>query len=78
MGLSLALGAFLAGLIISASEYAHETLARLLSLRDAFVALFFVTIGILIDPRIIVENLALLAAMIGLIVAGKFLIRAGI
>ncbi|WP_413933593.1 cation:proton antiporter [Nitrospira sp. BLG_1] len=78
VGLSLALGAFLAGLIISASEYAHETLARLLSLRDAFVALFFVTIGILIDPRIIVENLALLAAMIGLIVAGKFLIRAGI
>lgn len=78
VGLSLALGAFLAGLIISASEYAHETLARLLSLRDAFVALFFVTIGILIDPRIIVENLALLAAMIGLIVAGKFLIRTGI
>ncbi len=78
VGLSLALGAFLAGLIISASDYAHETLARLLSLRDAFVALFFVTIGILIDPRIIVENLALLAAMIGLIVAGKFLIRAGI
>jgi monovalent cation:H+ antiporter-2, CPA2 family len=78
VGLSLALGAFLAGLIISASEYAHETLARLLSLRDAFVALFFVTIGILIDPHIIVENLALLAAMIGLIVVGKFLIRAAI
>jgi CPA2 family monovalent cation:H+ antiporter-2 len=78
VGLSLALGAFLAGLIISASEYAHETMARLLSLRDAFVALFFVTIGILIDPRIIIENLALLAVMIGLIVAGKFLIRAGI
>lgn len=78
VGLSLALGAFLAGLIISASEYAHETLARLLSLRDAFVALFFVTIGILIDPRIIIDNLSLLAAMIGLIVAGKFLIRTAI
>jgi len=74
VGLSLALGAFLAGLIISASEYGHETLARLLSLRDAFVALFFVTIGILIDPRIIVDNLSLLATMIGLIVAGKLLI----
>ena len=78
VGLSLALGAFLAGLIISASEYAHETLARLLSLRDAFVALFFVTIGILIDPSVIVDHLPLLAAMIGLIVAGKFLIRTAI
>ena len=75
VGLSLALGAFLAGLVISASEYAHETLARLLSLRDAFVALFFVTIGILIDPSVIVDNLSLLVAMIGLIVIGKFLIR---
>ena len=76
VGLSLALGAFLAGLIISASDYGHETLARLLSLRDAFVALFFVTIGILIDPRIIIDNLSLLATMIGLIVAGKLLIWA--
>jgi len=74
VGLSLALGAFLAGLMISASEYGHETLARLLSLRDAFVALFFVTIGILIDPRVIVDNLSLLATMIGLIVAGMFTI----
>lgn len=74
VGLSLALGAFLAGLIISSSEYGHETLARLLSLRDAFVALFFVTIGILIDPRVIIENLPLLATMIGLIVVGMFTI----
>ncbi|MDF0676975.1 MAG: cation:proton antiporter [Nitrospira sp.] len=74
VGLSLALGAFLAGLIISASEYGHETLARLLSLRDAFVALFFVTIGILIDPRVIIDNLSLLATMIGLIVVGMFTI----
>lgn len=75
VGLSLALGAFLAGLIISASEYAHETLARLLSLRDAFVALFFVTIGILIDPHVIVDNLSLLMTMISLIIVGKFVTR---
>ncbi len=74
IGLSLALGAFLAGLIISASEYGHETLARLLSLRDAFVALFFVTIGILIDPRVIIDNLSLLATMVSLIVGGMFVI----
>ncbi|TKB69311.1 MAG: hypothetical protein E8D52_10150 [Nitrospira sp.] len=74
IGLSLALGAFLAGLIISASGYGHETLARLLSLRDAFVALFFVTIGILIDPRVIIDNLSLLVTMVGLIVGGMFVI----
>jgi len=73
-GLSLALGAFLAGLIISESDYAHETLARVLSLRDAFVALFFVTIGTLIDPRTLFANLPLLGVMVGLIVVGKFVI----
>ncbi|MDR4466083.1 MAG: cation:proton antiporter [Nitrospira sp.] len=74
VGLSLALGAFLAGLIISASDYGHETLARLLSLRDAFVALFFVTIGVLIDPRVIIDNLPLLATIIALIIVGKLVI----
>jgi CPA2 family monovalent cation:H+ antiporter-2 len=75
-GLSLALGAFLAGLLISESDYAHETLARLLPLRDAFVALFFVTVGALIDPWVILDNLPLLAVMIGLIVVGKLVARA--
>ena len=74
VGLSLALGAFLAGLIISGSEYGHETLARLISLRDAFVALFFVTIGILIDPHVILDNLSLLGTMLGLIMVGKLVI----
>jgi monovalent cation:H+ antiporter-2, CPA2 family len=74
VGLSIALGAFLAGLIISGSDYGHETLARLLSIRDAFVALFFVTIGVLIDLRVILDNLSLLATMIALIMAGKLLI----
>jgi CPA2 family monovalent cation:H+ antiporter-2 len=46
----------------------------LLPLRDAFVALFFVTIGVLIDPRTIISNLSLLLTMIGLIVAGKLMI----
>jgi monovalent cation:H+ antiporter-2, CPA2 family len=76
VGLSLALGAFLAGLIISQSDYAHETLARLLSLRDVFVALFFVTIGVLINPSVIIANLPLLGTMIALIMIGKFLIWA--
>jgi CPA2 family monovalent cation:H+ antiporter-2 len=73
-GLSLALGAFLAGLLISDSDYAHETLARLHSLRDAFVAMFFVTIGALIDPGAVVTHLPLLGAIVGLVVLGKLVI----
>jgi CPA2 family monovalent cation:H+ antiporter-2 len=70
-GLSLALGAFLAGLVISESDYAHETLARLLPVRDVFVALFFVTIGALIDPRAVIANPGLLAVIVALVIAGK-------
>jgi len=73
-GLSLALGAFLAGLLINESDYAHEMLARLLSLRDAFIALFFVTLGVLIDPRVVVTNLDLLGVLVGLIVIGNWAI----
>ncbi|HEV8471345.1 MAG TPA: cation:proton antiporter [Methylomirabilota bacterium] len=75
VGLSVALGAFLAGLIINTSDYAHETLARLLPLRDVFVAMFFVTVGMLVDPYAVAANLPLLAAMLVLIVVGKAAIR---
>jgi CPA2 family monovalent cation:H+ antiporter-2 len=74
IGLSLALGAFLAGLFVSGSDYGHETLARLLPLRDIFVALFFVTVGALVNPLAIFENLSLLAAMVGLVIVGKLTI----
>jgi monovalent cation:H+ antiporter-2, CPA2 family len=73
-GLSLALGAFLGGLIISQSDHAHDALARLLPVRDAFVALFFVTIGTLINPAAVVGNPGLLATLGGLILIGKFAI----
>ena len=78
VGLSLALGAFLAGLLISGSDQAHVAMSRLLPVRDAFVALFFVTIGTLIDPRSIVGNLTLLWVMLALIVAGKLVIWAAV
>ena len=74
VGLSLALGAFLGGVVISGSEQAHETLTRVLPLRDAFVALFFVTIGALIDPRQLLSHPSLLAEILGLVVVGKFVI----
>jgi CPA2 family monovalent cation:H+ antiporter-2 len=76
VGLSLALGAFLAGLLVSSSEHAHAAMPRLLPLRDAFVALFFVTIGTLIDPSTVLEHVPLLGVMLALVIGGKFLIWA--
>jgi len=78
VGLSLAFGAFVAGLIISGSEYAHEALAELFALREAFVALFFVTMGLLMDPRMLFSNLPIVGAMIFLIVFGKLGIWTGV
>jgi CPA2 family monovalent cation:H+ antiporter-2 len=78
VGLSLALGAFLAGLIISESDYAHETLARLLPLRDAFGALFFVTVGALIDLRSVLSHVPLLVGLVVLVVGGKAVIRTAV
>jgi CPA2 family monovalent cation:H+ antiporter-2 len=74
IGLSLALGAFVGGLVMSGSDYAREALGNLLPIRDAFVALFFVTVGLLIDPRSLIANVPLLLVLIAMIVAGKALI----
>lgn len=73
-GLSLALGAFLAGLTVSSSKHSHQTLVRLLPFRDVFVALFFVTIGALINPRALFSQPAMLVALLGLIILGKFVV----
>ncbi len=77
-GLSLAAGAFLAGMIVSSSEYGYETLAHLLPLRDTFVALFFVTIGALIRPSALLHSIGLVIVMVLLVVIGKFIIRAAV
>ncbi|HET9696365.1 MAG TPA: cation:proton antiporter [Terriglobales bacterium] len=76
VGLSLAVGAFLAGMVISGSQYAHETLSQLLPLRDVFVALFFVTIGTLVNPRALLTHPGLLLVLLAMIIAGKFVIWA--
>ena len=74
VGLSLALGAFLAGLLVSESSDAHKTLHHLLPLRDAFVALFFVTMGALVNPRILIARPGLLLVIVAMTIAGKFVI----
>src|SRR5271167_642671 len=74
VGFSVALGAFLAGLSISGLEDLHDAHTQLVPLRDTFVALFFVTLGTLIDPHVLAKSLLLLGLMLLLIVAGKFLV----
>lgn len=74
VGLSLALGAFAAGLMVSASPFAQRSLRQMLPLRDAFVALFFVTVGVLINPRAVVGYPGLLVAILLLVVMGKFVV----
>ena len=76
VGLSLALGAFLAGLLLSESNAGEQTLKHVLPLRDAFVALFFVTMGVLVNPRVLGANLSLLVAIVGLTVIGKLVVWA--
>ncbi|MGS0764920.1 cation:proton antiporter domain-containing protein [Syntrophomonas curvata] len=60
-GLSLALGAFLAGLIIAESEYSHQAMANILPFIDTFTSIFFVSIGMLLNVHSMGENLVLVA-----------------
>ncbi|GJL54987.1 MAG: sodium/hydrogen exchanger [Nitrospirales bacterium] len=76
-GLSLALGAFLAGLLISESQYSHQALAEVLPFRDSFNSLFFVSIGMLIDLRVIASHPALILGLVLAVLLGKFLTAAG-
>lgn len=62
-GLSLALGAFLAGLIISESEYSHLAIGNMMPFKDVFISFFFVSIGMLMDVRFFFENIAILLSL---------------
>ncbi len=72
-GLSVALGAFIAGLVISESEYSHQAMAELLPFRDSFNSLFFVSIGMLMDVRVVLEFPILTMALVLAVVVGKFI-----
>jgi CPA2 family monovalent cation:H+ antiporter-2 len=75
-GLSMALGAFVAGLVISESEYAHQALSDIGPLRDLFGMLFFVSVGMLLDPALLWQQLGLLAIVVAAITVGKAVILA--
>jgi CPA2 family monovalent cation:H+ antiporter-2 len=70
-GVSLALGAFFAGMIMSESELSHQAAEESLPLRDAFSVLFFVSVGMLFDPASLIENTWPILATLFIIVIGK-------
>jgi CPA2 family monovalent cation:H+ antiporter-2 len=74
LGLSVAFGAFLAGLIVSGSEFSYRTLAEVLPLRDIFATIFFVAMGMLIDPDFILNHGDQVALVAAALTIGKFLI----
>jgi CPA2 family monovalent cation:H+ antiporter-2 len=76
VGLSLAIGAFLAGLVVSDSDFGHQAMADIAPFRDAFNALFFVSVGMLFDARILVVRPATVAAALALVLVGKAVVAA--
>jgi CPA2 family monovalent cation:H+ antiporter-2 len=73
-GLSLALGAFIAGLVLSESEYSHQIVADILPFRDVFNSVFFISIGMLLSVAFLVTNVGSILALVGALIAGKALI----
>lgn len=70
-GVSFALGAFFAGVIISESDLSHRAAADALPLQDAFAVLFFVSVGMLVDPMVIIEQPLNVLAVLAIIMIGK-------
>ena len=77
-GLSLALGAFVAGLVVNESEYAHQALSDIVPLRDLFGMLFFVSVGMLLDPALVWQQIGALVVVVIAILVGKAAILAGV
>lgn len=72
-GVSFALGAFFAGMVMRESEFSHRAAEESLPLRDAFAVLFFVSVGMLFDPWVIIERPLQVLAVVAIIVVGKSL-----
>ncbi len=73
-GLSLALGAFLAGVVLADSEYGHQAFADVLPLREIFTSLFFVSMGMLLDVRVLVAAPGTVLGLVGALLVGKTLL----
>ncbi|MDR0359136.1 MAG: cation:proton antiporter [bacterium] len=74
IGLSLAFGAFLAGLVIAESQLRTQVVAEILPFRDLFTSLFFVSVGMLIDPIAILAHAGAVTLLTAVVLIGKFLL----
>jgi monovalent cation:H+ antiporter-2, CPA2 family len=77
-GVSLALGAFVAGIVVGESDLSHQILGAILPLRDIFAALFFVSVGMLVDPAFVARHWPLVLLTVALIVLLKGALVAGL
>lgn len=77
LGMSLAFGAFLAGLMISESEYSHNAFANLIPFKDTFTSFFFVSIGMLLDMSFVIDNYQLVILSVLLLITLKTVIAGG-
>lgn len=77
LGVSLALGAFLSGIMVSERPYGHQVMAEIMPLRDLFATVFFVSIGMLLNPVFIINHWEQVIAFVVLIVVGKAVIAGG-
>jgi len=71
VGLSIAFGAFVAGLVLSESDYGHQALSDIVPVRDLFGLLFFVSVGMLVDPRFLLANLGTVILLVAIVSVGK-------
>ena len=78
VGLSFAFGAFVAGIVLSESDHAHQALSDIVPLRDLFGLLFFVSVGMLLDPAYLRDNLPLVLGLAAAVGVAKGLICAGL
>ena len=77
-GVSFALGAFFAGMVMRESEFAHRAAEESLPLRDAFAVLFFVAVGMLFEPMVLVQEPLRVLAVVAIIIVGKSLAAAAL
>ncbi len=78
VGLSFAFGAFIAGIVLSESDYGHQALSDIVPLRDIFGLLFFVSVGMLLDPSFLISNIKTILLLVVLVMIGKGLIFSGV
>lgn len=77
-GLSFAFGAFVAGMVLSESDYSHQALSDIVPLRDVFGMLFFVSVGMLLDPRFLLAHLGTILLLVLVLSVGKAVIFTGV